>query len=103
MVVLTAYGAGLRVSEAVRLRPEDVDGKRGVIHVKLGKGKKDRYVMRPARLSVEGCLASGFGKWRGASAAARWRARHSAALLAGTSARAGSAQVKAVAITCATW
>lgn len=50
MVVLTAYGAGLRVSEAVRLRVEDIDGKRGLIHVRLGKGKKDRYVMLPARL-----------------------------------------------------
>jgi integrase/recombinase XerD len=50
MVVLTAYGAGLRISEAVRLRVEDVDGKRGLIHVRLGKGNKDRYVMLPARL-----------------------------------------------------
>jgi site-specific recombinase XerD len=50
MVVLTAYGAGLRISEAVRLRVEDVDGRRGLIHVRLGKGKKDRYVMLPARL-----------------------------------------------------
>jgi integrase/recombinase XerD len=50
MVVLTAYGAGLRISEAVRLRVEDIDGRRGVIHVRLGKGNKDRYVMLPARL-----------------------------------------------------
>jgi site-specific recombinase XerD len=50
MVVLTAYGAGLRVSEASRLRVEDIDGKRGVIHVRLGKGKKDRYVMLAERL-----------------------------------------------------
>lgn len=50
MVVLTAYGAGLRISEAVRLRVEDIDGKRGLIHVRLGKGKKDRYVMLANRL-----------------------------------------------------
>ncbi|MER2561745.1 MAG: tyrosine-type recombinase/integrase [Myxococcaceae bacterium] len=52
-VVLTAaYGAGLRISEACRLRVEDIDGKRNVIHVRQGKGQKDRYVMLPARLLV---------------------------------------------------
>jgi integrase/recombinase XerD len=50
MVVLTAYGAGLRITEACRLRVEDIDGKRGLIHVRLGKGKKDRYVMLAERL-----------------------------------------------------
>jgi len=50
MVVLTAYGAGVRVSEAVGLHATDVDSQRRVIHVRLGKGKKDRYVMLPARL-----------------------------------------------------
>ena len=50
MAVLTAYGAGLRVSEACRLRPEDIDGRRGLIHVRLGKGKRDRYVMLAERL-----------------------------------------------------
>ena len=50
-VALTAaYGAGLRISEACRLRVEDIDGKRGLIHVRLGKGKKDRYVMLSPRL-----------------------------------------------------
>ena len=50
-VALTAaYGAGLRISEACGLRVEDIDGKRGLIHVRLGKGKKDRYVMLPQRL-----------------------------------------------------
>ena len=50
MVLMTAYGAGLRIGEASRLRVEDIDGKRGLIHVRLGKGKKDRYVMLADRL-----------------------------------------------------
>lgn len=50
MVVLTAYGAGLRISEATRLRVEDIDGKRGLIHVRRGKGNQDRYVMLADRL-----------------------------------------------------
>lgn len=50
MALTTAYGAGLRVSEVCRLRVEDIDSKRGVIHVRLGKGQKDRYVMLANRL-----------------------------------------------------
>ena len=50
VALMTAYGAGLRVSEVCRLRAEDIDGQRGLIHVRLGKGGKDRYVMLPKRL-----------------------------------------------------
>lgn len=53
MATMTAYGAGLRIGETCRLRVEDIDGKRGLIHVRLGKGRKDRYVMlSPTLLSV---------------------------------------------------
>jgi integrase/recombinase XerD len=45
-----AYGAGLRVSEVVALKVSDIDGKRGVIRVEQGKGRKDRYVMLSAHL-----------------------------------------------------
>ena len=49
-VLMAAYGAGLRISEACKLRVEDVDAKRGLLHVRQGKGKKDRQVMLSPRL-----------------------------------------------------
>ncbi|NKB71773.1 MAG: tyrosine-type recombinase/integrase [Candidatus Latescibacteria bacterium] len=42
-VLITAYSAGLRVGEVVRLRVEDIDRDRGLIRVRQGKGRKDRY------------------------------------------------------------
>src|SRR5712692_6065155 len=40
-----AYGAGLRASEVISLKVEDIDSARMVIRVEQGKGRKDRYVM----------------------------------------------------------
>jgi len=39
------YSAGLRVSEVVKLKPEDIDTERGLIHIKGAKGRKDRYTI----------------------------------------------------------
>ena len=44
MLMLT-YSAGLRVGEVVRLQVSDIDRHRRMIHVRQGKGRKDRYVM----------------------------------------------------------
>lgn len=48
--LMTAYGAGLRVSEVVSLRVGDIDSQRRLIRVRQGKGKKDRYALLSARL-----------------------------------------------------
>ena len=49
-ILTTCYAAGLRISEAVGLRPADIDSSRMVIRVEQGKGQKDRYVMLSPKL-----------------------------------------------------
>jgi integrase len=44
------YGAGLRLSELVRLRIKDVDLGRGTLTVRMGKGDKDRMTVLPKSL-----------------------------------------------------
>ena len=45
VILTTCYAAGLRISEAVRLKATAIDSARMVIRVEQGKGRKDRYVM----------------------------------------------------------
>jgi site-specific recombinase XerD len=42
-ILMLVYSAGLRVGEVVRLKPEDIDSKRTLIHIRGAKGRKDRY------------------------------------------------------------
>jgi len=44
-LLTTIYAAGLRVSEVAHLLLTDIDSRREVIHVRRGKGQKDRLVM----------------------------------------------------------
>jgi integrase/recombinase XerD len=44
VLLQTTYACGLRVSEVVRLKPGDIDGQRLLLHVRCGKGGKDRLV-----------------------------------------------------------
>lgn len=45
VALILIYSAGLRVGEVVRLRAGDIDFERGLIHVRGGKGRKDRYTL----------------------------------------------------------
>lgn len=43
----TIYSCGLRLLEGTRLQVSDIDGSRKFVHVRCGKGGKDRYVPLP--------------------------------------------------------
>jgi len=44
LMLMLIYGSGLRVSEIINLKWNDLDVNRMMIHIKQAKGKKDRYV-----------------------------------------------------------
>ncbi len=44
-MIMLMYSSGLRVSEIINLRWNDIDFDRNIIHLKLAKGNKDRIVM----------------------------------------------------------
>jgi site-specific recombinase XerD len=52
-ILATTYAAGLRVTEATRLKVTDIDSGRMTLRVDQGKGRKDRYVMLSPRLLDE--------------------------------------------------
>lgn len=52
-LLLVAYSGGLRVSEVANLRVSAIDSERMVIHVRQGKGRKDRDVpLSPTALAI---------------------------------------------------
>jgi len=53
VLLMTAYGAGLRVKEVCQLRLADLLGDRGQIRVVDGKGAKERYTVLSPRLLLE--------------------------------------------------
>jgi integrase/recombinase XerD len=52
-ILMSAYGAGLRVSELCHLKVGDIDSARMSIRVEQGKGAKDRYTLLSPRLLRE--------------------------------------------------
>lgn len=55
VLLKTIYSAGLRVGEAIRLKPEHIesDPSRMVIRVEQGKGRKDRFTILSEKLLTE--------------------------------------------------
>ena len=49
-ILMSAYGAGLRVSEVCCLKHSDIDSKRMLLHIRHAKNSKDRYVTLSERL-----------------------------------------------------
>ena len=60
MMLITCYATGVRLSELLNLRLEDVHSERMVVRVRQGKGRKDRYTLLSPRLltELEGILAT---------------------------------------------
>jgi site-specific recombinase XerD len=52
LILMTTYSAGLRASEVIALKTENIDSKRMLIKVK-GKGDKDRYTLLAKKLLPE--------------------------------------------------
>jgi integrase len=53
IILMTLYATGLRRAELAQLKVSDIDSERMVIHVKGGKGHKDREVMLSPKLLDE--------------------------------------------------
>jgi site-specific recombinase XerD len=53
VLLMTLYATGLRRAELAHLKVNDIDSERMVIHVKGGKGRKDRDVMLSPKLLDE--------------------------------------------------
>jgi|CXWL01.1.fsa_nt_gi site-specific recombinase XerD len=49
-VLMTMYGCGVRIAEALALRVNDIDSNRMLIRVEQGKGRRDRYTILPPTL-----------------------------------------------------
>jgi len=53
LIIKLLYGCGLRVSEIVNLKQEDLNFEEDLIKIKLAKGKKDRFVRIPNSINKE--------------------------------------------------
>ena len=49
VALITIYSCGLRLSEGLNLQVPDIDAGRMLLHIRAGKGNRDRYVPLPQR------------------------------------------------------
>jgi len=52
VALTTIYSCGLRLGEALNLQVGDIDGQRMFLHIRAGKGNRDRYVPLPQRTLI---------------------------------------------------
>ncbi len=72
-ILTVCYAAGPRISEAVHLKPVDIDSQRMVIRIEQGKGQKDRLCH--AFGSTAGDLAAMVAHGKTAALVVSWQAR----------------------------
>ncbi len=53
LAIALSYAGGLRISEIIDLKVEDIDLKEHIIHLKNAKGKKDRITTFPEKLKTD--------------------------------------------------
>ena len=53
LIIKLLYGTGLRVSEIINLKKEDINFEENLIKINLAKGKKDRFVKLPSSILKE--------------------------------------------------
>ncbi len=63
MILVLLYATGVRRTEAARIKVEDIDSQRMVIHIRQGKGARDRDVPL-CRSCSKSCAAGGDGRSR---------------------------------------
>lgn len=51
-MLMSLYATGLRRAEMCHLKVSDIDSKRMVIHVRQGRGSRDRIVLLPPKASA---------------------------------------------------
>lgn len=51
LLIETIYGCGLRVSEAAKLKKQDIRFEEGILYLRQAKGRKDRVVMLPKAIA----------------------------------------------------
>lgn len=61
-IISLAYSVGLRVSEVINLKINDIDSSRMIIHIRIAKGRKDRVV--PLSQSILGLLRLYFKEYK---------------------------------------